>query len=145
LSAPVELPEVLRPAFEVGGADAVLRLSKAFGGQRIHVPKAPSDSHPLVKAGGRAAAAAIASAYGGEQVEFPFGVRAVRLIIAAVEISGGASNNGLAKVLGISNREAKRLRARLKKGISRGTLKGLKAVRTPKRDPRQLDLVDMLR
>jgi N-acetylmuramoyl-L-alanine amidase len=136
----IAFPGVLRIAYEAGGVDAVLSLSKGLGGQLVFVPRKPGNDHALVRHAGRAAADAIASAFGGEHVQVPLGHRAIRLLLvkAMEEQNPDHSLNDLVEALGISRREAIRLRQRVRTGGDLQVKSG--GGRRRFIDPRQIDI-----
>lgn len=129
------LPELLALAGEAGGIEAARGLAKAFGGKRIWIPKKASDGHPLVVAAGRKAANVVMQRYGGEQVQFPNGKRALNKLV--VEKMADQSTNMIAAALGLTYRQAHRLR----KALGPAGQKPRKRIS----DPRQLDIEDLIR
>lgn len=53
------------------GDDAAGRLSRAFGGRRLYVPRSPGEHHPISAAIGHAAAAKLAGAFHGVSIDIP--------------------------------------------------------------------------
>jgi len=53
------------------GDDGMRALTRAFGGRRLYVPRAPGASHPITVALGADAAAHLAGAFRGEDIDVP--------------------------------------------------------------------------
>jgi hypothetical protein len=136
------LPELLRVACEAGGMEAVQALSDAFGGKQMTLPRRCGDDHPLVQVAGREVADAICVRFGGSgQIEFPRGVKALRMWLAAdALINQGATLNRLVSLLHVSHREARRLKKKIAQGGAAVT--DASSPRARKRDPRQIDIED---
>lgn len=140
MKAPM-LPYLLSVAAEAAGIDAAVQAARALGGKRIYIPQKASPNDPLTLAIGIEAAEAICRAMGGEHVEFPKGGAHVHYLIARDLVAKGASANKMVEVLKITYRHARRLR-RMVRQVNTGDL--VVAMRRP-RDPRQIDIEDILR
>ena len=79
------LPRTLRDLAEIVGEAQALNLARAFGGQRITIPRDPSSSHPVAQAIGVEAARLLGHYYGSVQVEIPV-CRALRVAQRNAEI-----------------------------------------------------------
>jgi hypothetical protein len=134
------LPEMLRIACKVGGMDAVLALSEAFGGRQMKIPKPRcGDDHPLVQVAGRAVADAICNEWPGHQLEVPRGGAALRVWLAATLLAEGATLNQLVGELRISHRWARKLKRQVERGgAAAATVE--RAGRRAERDERQGDI-----
>jgi Homeodomain-like domain len=92
---------------EVIGKQAMLRLSLAFRGLRIFIPKSYNDQHPMVQAIGRTAADNLADFFGGTTMVVPstLGVKAEVFRLAD---SGNYTRHEIAAQLYISERQVYR-------------------------------------
>lgn len=137
------LPKILAVVFRAGGWLAVHGLVKTMGGKRIRVPRMKvGDHHPLVAAAGRAAADIIVEIYGDKRnVEIPRGGHSLKLML--VRENASLSDNELARLMGCTYRHASNLRKEAQAGGS--GLRGKRGRRPAPRDPRQIDLEDLLK
>lgn len=63
--------EVTEQLEEAIGEEAMLALSRAFGGTPLYIPKTPSKDHALPLAIGWRATEALSAAFGGERIDIP--------------------------------------------------------------------------
>ena len=134
------LPLLLRHIHDTGGIDAVLALTKAFGGKRVFIPSRPVGVHHPLAIAGEKVAQMLVDEFGGEHVEFTAGRAYVRLLIARKVIAEKGSNNEIADAAGVSWRRAKQLRRMIRKGKTTPT-QGRPRIR----DDRQIDIEDLLK
>jgi len=66
-----DLSPLLRQLADAVGVEGVLKLSRAFGGQRLYVPANPGPEHRLSKLLGQERAIALAREFGGLRTENP--------------------------------------------------------------------------
>lgn len=145
--ADLKLPRLMAVVCKAGGMEAVEKLADAFGGKLVYIPTRDGcpDNHLLVLAAGRAVADALCSAYGGNMLEFPRGNDTLRLYLVAGMLAEDkhTSLNQIAAALGISWRQARRLRKQV--GGRTKLAKALAEIVAPRRKVgRQFDLEDWL-
>ena len=135
------LPRILRRAHEIGGIDAVVKLSRALGGRYVAIPLNPvGANHPLSIAGEKVAQMLVEE-FGGAHVEIPKGGAHLRVLIAAQVIERKGSNNDIAQEAGVTWRHAKKLRRIVRGGAKMPARTG----RPVRRDPAQIDLEGILK
>jgi hypothetical protein len=115
------LPPKLAEIAELIGVDAAFKLSAAWPGIRLFVPKQVSLEHPIAVAIGLQAARKLAEMYGGETVVIPMAARAAKARLHArilaeyrpTDGSPGASASALARKYGVHQLSIYRLAAKL--------------------------------
>lgn len=118
-----ELPALLAEIAEVAGLEAALAIAEAKGGQQVFVVSRLRPDNWLVKAVGRAKAEAISEHFCSgryrQKLDIPFGPKGSylaerrRIARALAEAqSQGASANEMAQAAGVTNRSARRFRAK---------------------------------
>lgn len=136
------LPEVFSVVLKAGGWEALERFAKVLGGRRVHIPVRPvGDHHLLVAAGGRAVADALVARYGGRDkwLQIPRGSHSLKLLWLKDNLD--MTNNEVARTLGCTFRHVSNLRKETQVGGNKRP-RGRPAA---PRDPRQIDLEDLLR
>lgn len=129
-----DLRDTLQPIGAELGLEAAEALAHHFGGQRIYIQPTISEASPLL-ALGDAAAAALCRLFGGERLDVPldpYRPEAYRRWVAELG-SAGRTVNEIARELGLSYRSVQ---------IMRSGTGAARSGRQPKRDPRQMDLLD---
>lgn len=109
------LPSVASAVASVLGRGAAMRLSEALGGQAVKVPKrAPRSA--LAKRVGVDIARVLAAEYGGLTISIPnLGGRS-SAVRDYVKTHPRESANAVARELGVTERQVRRVRARLRDG-----------------------------
>lgn len=135
----IPLPAMLQCTLDTGGMDAVIALTRGFGGKNLYIPRVPEkagDHHPLVAAVGRKTAEAIMRQFGGSHCEVPT-TRGIRQRLALALLSQGTARNQVVEKTGLCHRQVRRLDEYLTRGNARafGTRRRGKPV-----DPRQIDI-----
>lgn len=135
---PPPLSDILRIVYSKGGAECLIKLTRAIGGRRIRVSRNFGDDHPIVQLCGREVAEAIAARHYSDWLDFPTGKKVVNLLIAEAMFAKRASISDVAVALGLHYTTAQRMRRFLKNhGIPQLDVK-------PQRDTRQIDLEELL-
>lgn len=128
-----ELPALLAEIAEVAGIDAALAIAEAKGGQEVFLAARLGPSNWLVTAVGAAKAQAISrhftSGHGRLKLVIPLGPkgsylaeRRRRARAMAEAQAAGASANEIAQRAGVTNRSARRFRARQREDERQGKL-----------------------
>lgn len=93
------------------------KLTKHLGGTSVQVPKhtsALTENHPLVMALGRADAKELCAILSGECFYVPTGRRSIRAEQVEAATIAGKPTRSIARELGISDRQVRRLRAQIR-------------------------------
>lgn len=145
----LHLPHLLEVARRAGGMAAVKKLTDAFGGRMMYVPRRENcpDNHVLVQALGRDVADALCDAVGGlRYIEIPKGSAMIPLLVVAGMLAENprTTANQIAAALDITYRHARRLRKQLK--ARRGLMATLAdAATAARKNSPQIDLEEWLK
>ena len=116
------LPHILHAVAESAGLDVALQLAEKFGGERIHLPKLPKDSHPIAQTFGVAILELLIAINGAGRCLIPLGPTsntATRQRLMQNLCRQGHCNNEIARLLSVHERTVRACRARLRAEMKR--------------------------
>jgi hypothetical protein len=108
------LPKRAQEIAEMIGTEAMLLLTKKWGGRTLYVPKTMPAEHPIAAAIGYVPARRLTSQYGGDRLDIPrcIGAHNERAVLALRR--QGLSESRIANELRIDNRSVRRVVRRIK-------------------------------
>ena len=86
------------------GGEAASSLMRAFGGERLYVPRAFPDDHPVVVAIGATKAAVLAESFHGTRLELPIRLKRRLIVREMASRDPRPSNDEIARAVGVTVR-----------------------------------------